>query len=75
TAPRRRILTAFIVLISGAAIAWVLVGEIYSPTYYPPKLFPDGPPRVWSPIVGTYVGGLLGALVIAIRERKKGEIK
>lgn len=70
-APCKRLFTAFIVLILGATLAWVMVGEMYPPTYYPPKLFPDGPPRVWSPIIGTYVGGLIGVLVIAIRERKK----
>mgnify|MGYP003611403621 CR=1 FL=1 len=61
-APRKRLLTAVIVFIVGAAFAWAEVGEMYSPT---------GPARVWSPIIGTYIGGLLGILLIAIRERKK----
>jgi RsiW-degrading membrane proteinase PrsW (M82 family) len=53
-APERKGLTALILLLLGGIVAWLQVGEFYAP-----DANPHGPIRVWWPIVGTYLGGLV----------------
>jgi hypothetical protein len=52
-APNHRNLVALLLLIWGGILGWLLVGEFYSPQFSP-----NGPIRVWWPIIGTYLGGL-----------------
>jgi hypothetical protein len=54
-APSHKKLTALCLLVCGGFLAWYSVGEFYSPQ----TLIHHGPIRVWWPIIGTYVGGLL----------------
>jgi len=71
TAPRGRGATGLVIFLVGAAVAWALVGDMTPTTFYSPKHYPEGPPRVWSPLMGTYVGGLLGLLAINIKESRR----
>jgi hypothetical protein len=61
-APHHRLNTSLVIFFCGAILAWLLVGDFGHPYR---------PVRVWSPIIGTYLGGLFGVLVISIRERRK----
>jgi len=71
TAPRGRRVTGLVIFLIGAVVAWALVGDMTPTTFYSLNHYPEGPPRVWSPLMGTYVGGLLGLLVININERRR----
>lgn len=71
TAPHSRRVTGLVILLVGAAIAWELVGDMTPANFYPPHVYLAGPPRVWSPLAGTYVGGLLGLLAINIKEIRR----
>jgi hypothetical protein len=68
TAPRSRRATGLVIFLVGAAVAWALVGDMTPSKFYSPIHYPEDPPRVWSPLMGTYVGGLLGLLAINIKE-------
>ena len=53
-APTHRVRVALVVLFSGSIIAWILVGQPYSPQWNH-----HGTIQLWWPICGTYLGGLL----------------
>lgn len=57
-APQRRSIVALALFVVGCCIAWLLVGEFYSPQFSP-----DGPIRVWWPLIGTCSGGLLACVI------------
>jgi hypothetical protein len=65
-APSKRRLTVTILLLLGAILSWTLVGNFYSSLVYP-----DGPKRIWWPVIGTYSGGLITFLILYFRFREK----
>lgn len=78
-ARRHRLITSLVIFLFGAYFAWLLVGTWYPSATWPDRFLPAGPPRVWSPIVCTWIGGLFGVLVVALREWKtvveRGKLK
>ncbi len=54
-APANRRMVSILVYIIGVVLAWYCVGEFYSPE--------RTPVRVWSPFVGTCLGGLVGCIL------------
>jgi hypothetical protein len=60
TAPRGRRATGLVIFLVGAAVAWTLVGDMTPTT---------------SPLMGTYIGGLLGLLAINIKESRRKRSK
>jgi hypothetical protein len=59
-APRHKRVVAFCLLICGALVAWSMVGDFYSPeAFIPPGLHHSAPIRVWWPLIGTYLGGIV----------------
>jgi uncharacterized membrane protein (UPF0136 family) len=63
-APAHRQAVAFVLLVLGGLVAWKWVGAFYSPIYYA-----DGPHRIWWPIIGTYLGGLVTFAILCVRYR------
>ena len=57
--PARSRLTALALVAVGVVLGALLLGE-----FYRPGMSPDGRRRLWSPIVGTYLGLALGVLVV-----------
>jgi hypothetical protein len=58
-APKRKKLAALCLFIGGCVLAWSLVGEFYSPEALITNGVRHGPVRVWWPLIGTVMGGLL----------------
>jgi hypothetical protein len=65
-APSHKNLVALCLLIFGGIIAWLCVGEFYSPQFSH-----SGPVRVWWPIVGTYLGGICTYAMIFLTSMTK----
>ncbi len=74
-APSHKKLTAFCLLICGGIMAWQMVGEFYSPDALVEHGVRHGPVRVWWPIVGTYLGGILTFAWISLTARKDRVIR
>lgn len=62
-APKRRSTTAFVLLLIGGVLAWQCVGNWHSPLVQKGQL----PLRIWEPIIGTYLGGVFGYLIVSCR--------
>ncbi len=55
TAPTHKRVTSLCLLVVGALIAWMLVGDFYLPMHS----FHNETTRTWWPIIGTYLGGAI----------------
>jgi len=65
-APSHKRWAALCLLVIGGIVAWRLVGVTYAPDFSP-----NGPVRVWWPIIGTYTGGIITFVWLCIVSRMK----
>jgi len=60
-APSCQRLVAAVLLVVGGGIAWLAIGRFESPYYSD-----EAPQILWSPIIGTWVGGLITFLLLCL---------
>jgi len=65
-APTNRQMASIWIFMIGLIIAWYCVGEFYSP-----EGTPNDPIRVWSPFVGTCLGGIIGCILAHVLFRPR----
>ena len=63
TAPKHHFRIALILLLIGGVLAWLSVGESYSPVVEKSR----DPLRIWEPIIATYSGGLIACVMVYFR--------